>query len=120
MRIFTRSLIVVLFLLATPAAFAQALDTGDTFNLQGVSDGCGTTMNVDECMFGDSSWTTTLCTMSACPACAFDATQTRSICYYLPGNAGYCSCTGGPVGTDKYGNKFPNCATKGSCVAHRN
>ncbi len=120
MRIFKSSLIVALFLLVTPAAFAQLSDGGDVLNMQGVSDGCAGTMDPDQCMFGDSSWTTTICTQSACPACAFDRTQTMSICYYLPGNSGYCSCAGGPVGTDKYGNKFPNCAAKGSCVANRN
>jgi hypothetical protein len=117
MRFLSRSLIVALFLLVTPAAFAQ-FDGGDVMNMQGISDGCGATMNADECM--DSTWTTTICTLSACPACAFDKTQTMSICYYLPGNSGYCSCAGGPVGTDKNGNKFPNCTAKGSCVANRN
>jgi hypothetical protein len=120
MRVLMKSMIVALFFLVTPAVFGQLSDGGDVFNMQGISDGCGATMNADQCMFGDSSWTTTICTMSACPACAFDQTQTRSICYYLPGNAGYCSCAGGSVGRDRYGNRFPNCAAKGSCVANRN
>ena len=120
MRVFVRLFLVALFLTVTPAAFAQVLGDGaDTFNLEGISDGCGSTMNADQCMFGDSSWTTTLCTNSSCPACAFDASHTKSICYYLDGNSGYCSCKGGGVGTDKYGNKYANCTTNGSCVAYR-
>src|SRR5258706_8951673 len=120
MRVFTRLLFVMLFLLVTPAAFAQVLgDGGDVFSVEGISDGCGSTINADECMFGDSSWSSTICTSSACPACAFDETHTRSICFYLDGNSGYCSFKGGPLGTAKYGNKFANCTTSGSCVAHR-
>jgi len=114
---FTKLLLVALFLLVTPAAFAQS--DGEVFNMEGISDGCGDTMNADQCMFGDSSWTATYCTKDACPACAFDQTQTRSICYYLTGNTGYCSCTGGGVAYDKHGQKYANCTTSGSCVSHR-
>jgi len=90
---FTRLLLITLFLLVTPAAFAQVFGDGsDVFSVEGISDGCSGTMNADECMFSDSSWTTTLWTNDACPACAFDETQTRSICFYLTGNSGYCSC----------------------------
>ncbi|MEA2337823.1 MAG: hypothetical protein QOE82_1830 [Thermoanaerobaculia bacterium] len=37
----------------TGSAFAQS-SGDDVFNVEGISDGCGDTMNPDECMFGDS------------------------------------------------------------------
>jgi len=110
----------VFILLAAPAAFAQ-VDGGGIDNMDGISDGCGATMNADECMFGDSGWNDiSQCTRTACPACAFDETGTKSICYYLTGNSGYCSCKGrDSVGRDSHGNIFPNCSTSGSCLSHR-
>jgi hypothetical protein len=109
---------IAVFVLAAPIAFAQ-IDPGDgPDNMQGIGDGCGGTMSADDCMFGAGT-TTTQCTSDACPACAFDQTQTRSICYYLTGNFGYCSCSGNGVAYDRYGNKFANCNTSGSCVKRR-
>jgi hypothetical protein len=116
MRIAIRVFIVLVVLLSTPAVFAQ-VDTG-VDALQGISDGCGDTMNPDDCMFSDSS-TTILCTNDACPQCGFNQSMTASVCYRLWGAAGYCSCAPGGLYTDKYGQKQPNCATKGSCVLVR-
>jgi hypothetical protein len=118
MRLLTRVLLVPFFLLLAPAAFAQ-YDGVD--NKEGLGDGCASTMSPDDCMFGDSGWNDiTQCTRAACPACAFDSTGTKSICYYLPGNFGYCTCAGRPsVAVDSQGNKVPNCQTTGSCVSHR-
>lgn len=63
---------------------------------------------------------TTYCTKSYCPRCGLDSTQTKSVCYSLFGQSGYCSCQGtNYVGTDKYGNKFPRCSTSGSCRYQR-
>jgi hypothetical protein len=118
MSSYTKLLLVALFLLVTPAAFAQNFDDG-VFNMEGISDGCSGTMNADQCMFGDSTWTATYCTKDACPACAFNETQTKSVCYYLTGNYGYCSCTGAGVAYDSHGQKYANCTTNGSCVNHR-
>jgi hypothetical protein len=120
MRFMVKVFFVLLILGVTPAAFAQ-LDGGTdgVDSVAGISDGCGATMNPDDCMFQDSGWSSTICTSSACPACAFDATMTKSICYYLTGNSGYCKCSGGGVTKDKYGNVIPNCSASGSCVASR-
>lgn len=122
MRSLIKVLLILTVLAVAPSVFAQMVGDDSTlvFNMQGISDGCGATMNADECMFGDSSWTTTLCTMAACPACAFaDVAGTRSTCYYLTGNMGYCSCKGAGVAYDRNGNKYANCVTNGSCVSHR-
>ena len=111
---------VVLFLTLSPTrAQAQIVGDGDVFSVAGISDGCGDTMNPDDCMSVGNSWSATICTNEACPACGFDSTMTRSICYRLIGNYGYCSCQGGGVGRDKYGNKIALCTTNGSCASHR-
>ena len=120
MSSFYRLLLVALVLLVTPAAFAQVLgDDNEVLDRSGISDGCSGTMNADQCMFGDSGWTATYCTKAACPACAFDVSGSKSICYYLTGNMGYCSCSGGGVAYDNHGQKYANCTTNGSCVSHR-
>ena len=120
MRFLANALFVLVVLLCAPAVFAQ-VDGGGVDNMDGIGDGCGATMNPDECMFGDSGWNNiTQCTRTACPACAFDETGTKSICYYLTGNSGYCSCTGrSSVGRDTHGNSFPSCNSSGSCLSHR-
>ena len=102
-----------------PAALAQSDDGNLIFDVAGISDGCGDSMSPDDCMASGDT-TQTLCTRDACPACAFDQTMTRSICYKLYGASGYCSCTGANnVAYDRNGNKTPNCATSGSCVNQR-
>lgn len=119
MRFAVMALLALVILLITPAAFAQ-VDGSD--NLIGISDGCGATMNADQCMFGDaaSSGSITICRQSYCPSCMMNQAQTASFCGTLLGNQGYCQCTGtGSVYTDKYGNKWPACNTKGSCLAPR-
>jgi len=120
MRLTEKVLFALVILMATPAAFAQLLgDGGDVYNVEGISDGCGDTMSADECMFGTGSdWTTSICSNAACPACGFDQTMTKSICYRLYGNTGYCACQGtSGVGRDKNGNTFPHCNASGSCAS---
>jgi hypothetical protein len=120
MRLTTKVLLALVILLATPAAFAQVSgDDPGVFSVEGISDGCGDTMNADECMASGSGWSTTICSDQACPACGFDMNMTKSVCYRLYGGFGYCKCQGGGVGRDKYGNKFPNCAASGSCASRR-
>ncbi len=118
MRTLIKMLLVIVVLMVAPAVFAQ-VDGDGVESMDGISDGCSGTMNADQCMFGDSGWTATYCTKAACPSCAFDASGTKSICYYLTGNSGYCTCSGAGVAYDKYGQKYANCTTGGSCVSHR-
>jgi hypothetical protein len=92
-------------------------DDSAVYSLAAVSDGCGDTMNPDECMMSDSS--ATICKKSYCPACGMNQTQTSSVCYTLQGNFGYCTCQGGSVTVDKYGNKWPSCKASGSCSPPR-
>jgi|GEM_PF-1726374 len=118
MRLLGKALLVLILLMPASAAFAQVLgDGGEVFSPEAISDGCGDTMSPDECMFG-GNWTTSICSNAACPACGFDQTMTKSICYRLYGNTGYCACQGtSGVGRDKNGNTFPHCNASGSCAA---
>jgi hypothetical protein len=122
MRFAAKIIFALVLVWAAPAAFAQV--SGDIVGPDdkvAVEGGCADALNPDDCMFGDSGWNNiTQCTRAACPACAFDETGTKSICYYLTGNSGYCSCTGrSSVGRDAHGNTFPSCQTSGSCLNHR-
>jgi hypothetical protein len=108
-------LLALVVLLVTPAAFAQ-VDGAD--NMTGISDGCGATMNADQCMFGDGDFSSsfTICRQNYCPSCYMNQTQTGSLCGTLLGNMGACKCTPSSyVATDRYGNKYPACLTSGSC-----
>ena len=112
--------LLFMMLFGATAASAQMLgdDGSAVYSMTGISDGCGDTMNPDDCMAsGDSS--ATICTMDACPACGFDQTMTSSVCYKLFGQSGFCSCQGGGIAWEKYGNKLPNCKASGSCAGHR-
>jgi hypothetical protein len=56
MRFLAKALFALSLLLVTPSVFAQAAgDGGDVYSMEGISDGCGSTMNADECMFGIAS-----------------------------------------------------------------
>jgi hypothetical protein len=117
MRFLGLALATLIVLFIAPAAFAQ-IDPGDGIdNMTGISDGCGDTMNPDDCMFSDTS--STICKKAYCPACGFNENQTASICFTLQGQYGYCSCTGGGVTIDKHGNKVANCNASGSCSPPR-
>lgn len=107
-------LFVMLF--GAPAALAQSDDGSLTFNAAGISDGCGDTMNADECMASGSGFSSTLCKQDACPACGFNDTMTASICFRVRGQYGYCSCTAAGIAYDKNGNKIANCNASGSCT----
>jgi hypothetical protein len=113
MRFLTKGLLVLVILLAAPAAFAQVFGDGDVYNKEGISDGCGDTMNADECMFSGSSINT--CIDQYCPQCGFNNTLTAASCYRLKGATGYCSCQGGGVTRDKWGQPMPVCKTSGFC-----
>jgi hypothetical protein len=54
MRVFVRVLFVLALLLNATSAFAQ-FDGDGVDNKDGLSDGCGATMNVDQCMWGDGA-----------------------------------------------------------------
>jgi hypothetical protein len=54
MRVFVRLLICVVISLGATAAFAQS-DSTDVFAVDGISDGCGDTMNGEECFWSDMS-----------------------------------------------------------------
>jgi hypothetical protein len=59
MRLMVKVLLALGILLAAPAVFAQvAGDGSEVYSMEGISDGCGSTMNADDCMFGDSGWNT--------------------------------------------------------------
>src|SRR5436305_10243474 len=116
MRLTVKVLLALVILLAAPSVFAQlAGDGSDTYSVAAISDGCGDTMNADECMFGSDS-SSMICKKAYCPSCGLNQTQTASVCYTLQGNYGYCSCQPGGVTIDKYGNKWPNCNASGSCT----
>ena len=116
MRVFTRLLFVVLFLLVTPAVFAQVFgDGGDVFNKDGISDGCGDTMNADECMASGGMTSHTTCVSDYCPACGFNNTMTAATCYRLKGNTGYCTCQAAGITRDRWGQPMPVCTTSGFC-----
>jgi hypothetical protein len=112
MRSITRVLFVVTLFMVTPAVFAQIF-TGDVENRDGISDGCGDTMNADECMAMGTSHT--VCVDDYCPACGFNNTMTGASCYRLKGNTGYCSCQAGGITRDKWGQPMPVCTTNGFC-----
>lgn len=54
MKIVVRVILCLVLLLTATAAFARPDDDGP-FSLEGISDGCGSTMNADQCMWGDGS-----------------------------------------------------------------
>ena len=55
MKIVVRVTLCLALFLAASASFAQSDDGGGVFNMEGISDGCGSTMNADQCMWGDGS-----------------------------------------------------------------
>lgn len=115
MSSYYRLLLVALFLLVTPAAFAQVLGDGDeVLDKSGISDGCGDTMNADECMAAGMT-SHTRCISDYCPACGFNNSMTAATCYRLKGNTGYCSCTPQGITRDRWGQPMPNCTTSGFC-----
>jgi len=111
---FYRLLLVALFLLVTPAAFAQVFGGDDVFSMQGISDGCGDTMSADECMSAGMT-SHTRCVSDYCPACGFNNTMTAATCYRLKGNTGYCTCQAAGITTDRWGQPMPVCNTSGFC-----
>jgi hypothetical protein len=113
MRHFIKLFCAFVILSAAPALYAQSDGGTLVYNLAGISDGCGDTMNADECMGSDTS--STICRKTYCPSCGMDQTQTSSLCFTLLGNMGVCSCKPGGVTIDKYGNRWPNCTISGSC-----
>lgn len=114
MRVLIRFLFVALLFLVTPSVFGQVFDDGGlVLNREGISDGCGDTMNADACMGMGTSHTT--CVDDYCPACGFNNTLTAASCYRLKGNTGYCSCQAGGITRDKWGQPMPICTTMGFC-----
>lgn len=100
MRITLLLLVALALLFISNSARAQSAGDG-TFNAEGISDGCGDTMNPDECMFGDSgaggggSWS---------PGCQY--------CYANEG-APYANCFSGASGLS-FG-KYANCQGSRIC-----
>ncbi len=107
--LFVLALLGVLLMIA-PAAAAQTTPHG-TFNQIG-NDPCSGAATPDECMASGGNLP---CRLARCPACALDDTGTKSICYYLDGNTGYCTCSGGPAGRRTDGTPYPNCGHGASC-----
>ncbi len=98
-----------LFLL-TPQASAQVTHTGP-YNQIG-DDPCAGAATPDECMAAGS---TTPCRLQKCPGCALNEDESQSICFYLEGSFGYCTCKGAPAGRRTDGSKYPKCVASGSC-----
>lgn len=70
---------LAVFLLAG-SAFAQSNGDG-VFNEQGISDGCGDTMNPDECMFGDSAGGGGSGSGGGCSYCYHSSTAPYANCF---------------------------------------
>jgi len=100
MRIPLLVVVVLALLFLSSSAFAQSAGDGPD-NMEGLGDGCGATMNPDECMFGDSGGGGGSGSAGGC-----------SYCYANEG-APYANCFTGAAGLS-FG-KYANCQGSRIC-----
>jgi hypothetical protein len=113
MRRVVFALTVLLMFAIGPLAHAEV------FNLDPVQDplgDCSQSASPDECM-GVGTTTASICSDSwGCPMCGMNQNLTKSVCYRLFGNWGYCRCQPDGIYVDKWGRTMPKCKSGGSCT----